>query len=476
VYNGKSKIIAVWLALFCLFVCDITKLALAAAATTTESLQEINNFLNQKKYLDAYQLAQNLSAQKMGEPSFDLLFARAALAAQKPDVASLAFERVLMSEPNNVDAKFGLAEAYYNLKMYNDAEIEAQSLLLKPNSYGAPFNSEVQLLLSKIKKGESSMAEKPYNIYGRMIFGYDNNVAASTDEDYGRYLSFTAIPYSYDKSNADQVAAYNALYYSLAQSNNVYKSVYIYPQIGIGGKYIPKPQYNLFWDFNVSHKDYLDLPSSAPNYNIDQVNLSFGINCNPSPLYLLNGSFYYQEYIWLNKRYRESPIGSISLSRALNANNTLKLYTNNGVLSYPNYSQFSVNMYSGGLEWSCSSSHNLLVAQVFGGENRPRGGAPSYNGNNFYGFDISAKHQFTPKLSLTADAIYQRSIYAGIDATAPFAPVRRDTFRQFTAGLYYKIQKHYTWYAVSSYTNTSSNVFIYKYDRLESLTGISFDF
>lgn len=464
------------MALSYLFVCDITKLALAAA-TTTESLQEINNFLNQKKYPDAYQLAQNLSDQKMGEPSFDLLFGKAALAVQKPDVASLAFERVLMSEPNNTDAKFGLAESYYDLKMYDNAKIEAQSLLLKPNSYGAPLNTEVQLLLSKIKKGESRLVEKPYNIYGRMIFGYDNNVAASTDEDYGRYLSYTTIPFNYDKSNADQVAAYNALYDSLVQSNKIYKSVYVYPQIGIEGRYVPKPQYNLFWDFNASHKDYLDLPSDAPNYDIDQINLSFGINYNLNPLYLLSGSFYYQEYIWGGKRYRESPIGSIALSRTLNANNALKIYTNNGVLSYPNYSQYSVNMYSGGLEWSYSNGPNLLITQIFCGENRPRGGAPSYNGNNFYGFDISAKHQFTPKLSLTADAIYQHSLYySGINATVPFAPVRRDSFRQFSAGLYYKIQKHYTWYVLSSYTNTSSNVALYKYDRLESLTGVSFNF
>lgn len=469
-FNGRAKVVVFLSFLLCLFVYDITIMSSATAATNFNSaqVQDINILLKQKKYRDAYQLAQLLSPQKIGEPSFDLLFGEAALVAKKPDVASLAFERVLMSNPKNVTAKLGLAESYYGLKMYDKAKVEAQALTA--GSYGLGFDKEIKKLLTKVNRDASSVGDKSYGIYGKMVFGYDNNVAASTDEDYGRYLDLTGA--SYDKTNADQVAAYNSLYRQLEQSNKQLKSLYVYPQLGIGGKYSPKAKYNLFWDVNASHKAYTDVGG----YNIDQANFSFGMNYQLTPLYLLNGSFYYQEYMLGGKKYRETPLGAISLSRVLNANNVLKIYTNNGVLSYPNNTSLSVNMLLGGLEWSCFNSRNLLVTQTFYGKNKARGGANTSNSNNYYGVDISAKHQLTQKVSLTANAIYQRSLYAGIEFNTPLAPVRRDSFGQFSAGVYYKFNPHYTWYALGSYTNTNSNIFIYKYDRLEVLTGLSFEF
>ncbi|EKE04802.1 MAG: hypothetical protein ACD_20C00001G0001, partial [uncultured bacterium] len=52
----------------------------------------------------------------------------------------------------------------------------------------------------------------------------------------------------------------------------------------------------------------------------------------------------------------------------------------------------------------------------------------------------------------------------------------RDSYMQFSAGIYYRFHPNYTLYAFNTYTNNISNVFMYKYNVYEILTGIKFEF
>ncbi|HBC71546.1 MAG TPA: hypothetical protein DCZ38_02030 [Coxiellaceae bacterium] len=458
-FSGKLKVFLFW----CI-ACSVAMMSPAIAATSQESLAKIDNFLNQGNYQEAYQFAENLSKQAIGDQSFDMLFGRAALAAGKPDVAFFAFDRVIINNPSNDRARFLLAEASYELKMYDRAKTEIQ--LLISGAHPSVLSSELKELSDKINQ-DYSEENKSYYIYGRMLFGYDNNASSNTDEDYVKYLDL--INFDVNQYTNDQVSD---LYSRLRELNGNPKSVYLYPQIGIGGTHTltSNSKFNLLWNANVSHKEYTEVNG----FDASQANLSLGMDYQLNPLYLLNGTFYYQEYMLNGKRYREAPIAAVSLSRVLNSHNNLKIYTNGGIFAYPNNRTSDVYMGLGGLEWLYYDDRNMLVTQTFYGRNQPRGVGAKYYGNDYYGVDIAATRNITQEISVTVGGIYQRSLYDVKQFTD--SPRRKDSYRQVTTGVYYHFHPKYTWYVLGAYTNNSSNVFIYKYDRFETWTGISFEF
>lgn len=344
----------------------------------------------------------------------------------------------------------------------------SKNVSLTSDSLG--LNKDEESLHVKTSYAPSFADNESYRLYGRLVFGYDNNVGAATDEDYAMYLPLTGKKFDVSAFNDEQLAAYNDLIANLRKYNKEYKSVYLYPQLGIAGKYKTSVKYDWFWDINASHKKYIEVNG----YDIDQANLTLGANYQLAPSYLLSGTVYYQEYLVDGRRHREAPLGSISLSKVLNTNNILKIYTNDGLLIYPNSKYQNVGMYVGGLEWQCFNDSNLLVTQIFYGQNHPRGGGARYNGNSYYGANVSAAHRMFQNVSLVAGYIYQNSLYNEKEFVGASGR-RSDIYNQLSAGVYYKFRPSLTWYVLGSYTNNHSNVFTYKYDRCEVLTGISFD-
>ena len=441
-----------------------TILLTSALATTQTSLKKISTFLHQKQAESAYYLAQTLQSQESGNPQFDLLLGKAALATQKNDIAVMAFERVLINTPNNTDAQLGLAQAYYKLQLYNQAKATIQTLATTPHT--PSLNAKIQDLTTKID--QAFPKDKLYHIYGNLAFGHDSNVAATTDTDYVNIINLMGV--ALNPTNPIQQQLVNDLYTKLRLNNNKLRSVYLLPQIGIKGNYAPKSQYNLFWNINASHKEYTDVD----NYDVSQANLTLGINYQITPVYFLRGDFYYQEYLVDGRRYRETPIITLSLNRALNSHNNLKIYTNGGILNYPQDKLLNVNMYAGGLEWLYLNSHNLLITRISSGRNQPRGGSAKYNGSNYWGGVISAQHQLSQKIILAVTGIYQNVAYDEKQFVS--AEKRHDLYKKASAGIYYNFHTNYTWYVLGSYINNHSNIFPYKYNRLEALTGINFMF
>ncbi len=76
------------------------------------------------KYQEAYQQGLAQQEAREGTPSFDAAFAEAALRSGHPGDALFAFDRLLVLNPNNADARLGLAEAKIALKDRKGARVE----------------------------------------------------------------------------------------------------------------------------------------------------------------------------------------------------------------------------------------------------------------------------------------------------------------------------------------------------------------
>jgi len=428
-----------------------------------------NYSLNQEKYQDAFKEIYSNSSE-VGNKNYDILLGRLALKADKPDEAAVACERVLINNPSNPDARLCLSSAYYQLGLYDKAKEEIKLLLDKPGSESLNEKArELSVAINQKIRAENS----PYRVYGQLAYGYDNNVATSTDEDYVMFIKLLGKnfePILGPFYNA-QVALLNDLYSKLRKYNEKLKSAYLYPQLGVEGNHsILGSKFSVFWDVNGSYKWYTDISK----YDTSQANVSVGLNYQPNNLYLLNATVYHQEYLVNDRRYRETPLLSLGISRALNANNIIRLYTNDGVLMYPNDRTQTIYMYTAGLEWQHFYNRNIFITQIFYGRNQPRGGSKPFHGSNYYGGEFVVKHKLTGKTNVTAGIIYQNSLYDEKEFVD--SDRRLDSYIQLSAGLYHRLTSNVVWYVTTAYTNNKSKVFTYEYDRFETLTGINFEF
>ena len=108
---------------FCLWV--VSTAALAAGV----DLAKANALMKQGKAAEAYALLEPFEFEQSGNVQFDYLLGIAALDSGKPAKATLAFERVLATDPNFAGARLDMARAYYQLGDYTRAKTELETVL-----------------------------------------------------------------------------------------------------------------------------------------------------------------------------------------------------------------------------------------------------------------------------------------------------------------------------------------------------------
>ncbi len=89
--------------------------ASATAAADGQVLSVAKRLIDTGKASEAYDLLLPLEFERAGDPEFDYLLGIAALESDKPDLATLALERVLTVAPANVAARMDIARAYFQL-------------------------------------------------------------------------------------------------------------------------------------------------------------------------------------------------------------------------------------------------------------------------------------------------------------------------------------------------------------------------
>lgn len=139
----------------------------------------VKQLLKQNKPQQAYRMLTKQEEKHLGEPEYDFLLARSALAAGHPNEAIFAFERVLMSNPNNHSARVELAVAYYQINELERAQQQfAQALAARPP---APLKETIDIYLSRI---EEKISSRKHKLNGEVTLkqGWDSNINSATNE------------------------------------------------------------------------------------------------------------------------------------------------------------------------------------------------------------------------------------------------------------------------------------------------------
>lgn len=170
-------------------------------------LLDADALIKSGKPADAYILLEPLESDHAGEERFDYLIGIAALDSGKPDKATLAFERVLMVNPDSAPGRLDMARAYYQLGDFSRARTEF-AVALKQNPLD-PMRANIQKYLDAIDAQKEGKRTRVLG-YAEVAIGRDNNVNSSTSEPQVYVDLFTSMA-KLDSSNVQAADNYYAL-------------------------------------------------------------------------------------------------------------------------------------------------------------------------------------------------------------------------------------------------------------------------
>jgi tetratricopeptide (TPR) repeat protein len=165
--------------------CRPTRLALgllaafAASAHADDLLVQADQLLSQQRHQEAYTLLSPLEDERGGDPNYDFLLGRAALASGHHTEAAFAFERCLAVDPKNGPCRMQMAQAHMVLGETDSARLELKTI----QEYNPP--AEVQSLVAQymgMLQVSESKAQNQISTYAQATLGHDTNVNSANDQ------------------------------------------------------------------------------------------------------------------------------------------------------------------------------------------------------------------------------------------------------------------------------------------------------
>lgn len=150
----------------------------AISAQTAPEVERAQRLLREGKAEEAWRLLAPLEKRHAGQPEFDLALAMAATDSGRPNLATFALERLIVTQPGNGTARLELARAFYALRDYERAQRELQFVL---ESDPPPA---VRALVAQYRERMADLpaAARPmgWSGYAEAGIGYDSNATVAT--------------------------------------------------------------------------------------------------------------------------------------------------------------------------------------------------------------------------------------------------------------------------------------------------------
>lgn len=164
--RAKKKLVPLWIA---------AVLSGGAACAADAQLEQARVMLRDGKAAAAYALLEAQEFERAGEVAYDTLLGIAALDGGKPDKATLAFERVLATDPQAAGARLDMARAYFALGDYPRARQEFDLVA----QYSPP--PPARLVIEQYRKAiDERERAKRTTVAGYVegFAGYDDNITS----------------------------------------------------------------------------------------------------------------------------------------------------------------------------------------------------------------------------------------------------------------------------------------------------------
>ncbi|MFC1542832.1 tetratricopeptide repeat protein [Pseudomonadota bacterium] len=417
------------------------------------NLTEAERLIWQGKAEAAYNILQPYEFELSGDVKYDYLLGLAALESGRPDQATLAFERVLIQEPNYFGARLDLARAWFALNLFDLAREEFETLqgMDPPPAARKTINKYLELIeerTSRTKEGSE------FGGYLEARIGRDSNVNAAPGNT-NIYVPAFGGTITLNTSSIGTAANYLAM---ALGANGIYRNgsgISLTGGIeGVDRKLQTSKAFN-----TTDLKGYLGFTNELDKF-------AYSVGLQYSRMYLAGNS------------YRNTPSLGFDLRWALDSGNVLFLFgqhirqRHSDVANRPN--DADINLMGAGYAFAFGEKMETqsFISGYAGGD---RAVAGRVDGNkSIYGLKAGLKHIINPELNANLNLGYQRGAYNTINSL--FLVKRRDTITEASAGLIWQVAEPWSIRPSVSHFSSSSNIAIYNYKRTDAMLAVRYAF
>ncbi len=396
----------------------------------------------------AYPLARTLSANYAGNPDFDYLYGRAALASGHVNQAIFALQRVMIDRPTDDRARLLLAQAY----LRNGERVLAQRELDIVLAHNSPaVTRQATELRASLDGAQRSVRNHSYVELG---LGYDSNVNAAPSASLIALPPGTAQPLSgggvYYPANLVVSPGYQS------QSDGFWRFAF-----GLN-TYRPFATRGYLFG-SVDGDENADFSKSAFDTTVANVIGGAGIQLGSNYLSL---PLYHQEFLIGHRRYRQHDAFGLEWTYRADPANVISLVGQYGNYVYQDESVQNTDSGVAALTWARNfavPSQPRIKASIYRGRDAAKDELYDYFGRSYYGISAEGSFAVSPRQRPYATLLYQRSNY---DAADPGFPVIRvEHYSRVAAGWMWQMKPKWILRAEVSYADNHSNIDIYQYHR-----------
>lgn len=411
----------------------------------SNELTELTRLLELQQYNQAFKVAERLFLDFAGEPSFDQLYAKAALETGHYDEATFALERILMVRPNHFPTQYLLALTYAKQKNYTAAKQILHALT--PHIESVSLQQKVAKLRDRVEQLDQAL-DSYIRQQITFAFGHDGNVNSGTINDRIDVGGFTFLLTDESLEIADN---YGRAKYQLngRWHTNQYRS------------------YTLHLDAATqAHQEASEYDRSTFNvhFSLDQLFGSWLLTIGPQFSFMSLDSNTYQQ-----------DVGVIA----------------NAQYSWDQdwYTGFSGYAYAINNEFDSLLDSKLYVFQLLTGVRRPQwlmqadlgrawqpsnSAAGKHHGRDYWFVSLSGAYQFSETILLSSKLHYKDIQHRS--AHPFFLAIREEKLFVAEFNLKHFFNKHWSVEIQGAYFDKESSIDIYQYDRFEGYLGVNYAF
>jgi tetratricopeptide (TPR) repeat protein len=426
--------------------CRPTRLALgllaafAASAHADDLLVQADQLLSQQRHQEAYTLLSPLEDERGGDPNYDFLLGRAALASGHHTEAAFAFERCLAVDPKNGPCRMQMAQAHMVLGETDSARLELKTI----QEYNPP--AEVQSLVAQymgMLQVSESKAQNQISTYAQATLGHDTNVNSANDQ------SQIAIP------------ALGGLYFVKDPSGLEQDDNYAQLEAGVRLRRGLSPAWSLLADASLNgrlHQEISDL-----NSTVLDVGAGGAWRTGPTQVVLKANA---QQYLLDGDDYRQLLGGMAQYIYSPSDTSQFSAFVQVTGISYETQALRDARRDTLGGAWSQGIEgwlNPVVYASLYGGQETPDAAGVDHFGQQFVGLRLGGSANVSSSIQLNASVSMESRQY---DADDPiFLVTRDDTQIDLNLGMGYRLGKHLSLLPTYTFTSNDSNIVINEFTR-----------
>jgi tetratricopeptide (TPR) repeat protein len=425
-----------------------------SVSAADDVLMQAKQQLDNGNAQNAYNLLIPLQSARAGDPEYDFLLGSAALALGKNTEAVFALERVLAVQPNSGPAREKIARAYYNLKELETSKREFENV--KKQEVPTEVSATIDRFLDAIARVEES-ARTVIHGFVELGFGYDSNVNSATAD------SQVAPP------------AFGGLIFTLAPSSVEQGDTFLMFGGGVGFTHPFSKRLSLFGGVAYHNQTNTSETDFSTYYYDVNLGLSYRFDRDTYTLAGQFNSFWVDNSTLYRDAYRNASGLTAQWQHDFDARNQVSLFAQYSFLEYPDQEIRNANRYvvGGGYAHAFGGDKLITYAGAYvGQEAETRDGVPEF-GNDFYGARVGGQWNLSNKTALFLNGSYEQRKYGGPDPA--FLLDREDKQFNASAGMIFVLKKGLRITPQVSWTDSTSNISVYEFDRTVYQIALRYD-